>query len=93
MSDKNKNNKNLQTRLANIAAQSGILLMTAATTIGIVEMPDHVRTQAIVPGRAVFAFAYDSGNSNLLKREKEDTAPHYISYAETQRTHSRAGRR
>lgn len=68
--------------------------MTAAVTIGIVEMPDHIKTQAIVPARAVFAFATDNGNNiNPLRKEKEDTAPHYISYTETQRTHARSGRR
>ena len=79
--------------LASLTTQLGLVLMTAATTFSMLELPDHAKAQVIVPSRAVFAFANENTDqNNQLKRESEETGPHYISYAESQRTPSRSGR-
>lgn len=74
--------------------QAGLVLMTAAATIGMVELPEHPN-KVVVPNQPVFAVASDTYNNerdNPLRREREETAPHYISYNTSQRTPGRTGR-
>jgi hypothetical protein len=95
MSDKTKNNKKLSKQIKAAAGQAGILMMAAAATIGMVELPDNMRSRVAVPNQPVFAFANNleqQEQGNNLRREREDTAPHYISYSDVQRTPSRSGR-
>jgi hypothetical protein len=81
--------------LAKISQQIGMVLMTAAATVGMFELPDHPRAKVVVPSQPVFAFATqlsNDGGSNPLRREREESAPHYISYSVAQRTPGRTGR-
>ena len=92
MSNKTKNEKSALTK---ISSQIGIVLMSVATTFGMVEINNHAKAQILVPARAVFAsenqITQNSNNSSIL-RDREEIAPHFISYSETQRTPSRSGR-
>lgn len=71
-------------------------MMTAAVTLGLVELPqDEEKRRAVVPARAIFEFAGVSNEeqgSNPLRREREESGPHYISYGVTQRSPGRTGR-
>lgn len=71
------------------------MLMTAAVTVGTFDLPEHDK-RVVVPTQYKLAFAEEEeGVSNLnnpLRREREETGPHYVSYSETQRTPSRSGR-
>lgn len=79
--------------LTDIAQQAGVVLMTAAATIGMLEIPEHPNKIAIVPSQPVIAMAGPgAAGENQLRREREETAPHFISYAETQRTPARSGK-
>ncbi len=70
----------------------GIALMAAATLAGVVEMPDHGNRVNLV-AQPSFVFANERSESgSTLRREREETAPHYISYGLAQRTPARSGR-
>jgi hypothetical protein len=93
MSNKIKTSNSLN----DAAKQLGYLLLIGATTLGMLDMPDRLNSRVILPNQPAFAFA----NNNLeasdygsnVRREREEVAPHYISFSEVQRTASRAGRR
>jgi len=92
MSNKNKNNQTLD-KLNEVASQAGLVLMTAAVTLGMLELPDHTNSKIILPAQPSFAFAGENEEANNpIRREREESAPHYISYSEVQRTASRSGR-
>lgn len=96
MSTKTKNTKNTSEKLVELSQQAGLLLMTAAVTIGMVELPEHANNRVIVPNQPSFAFANNNGEANPnnpLRREGEESAPHYISYSTFQRTPGRTGKR
>jgi hypothetical protein len=93
MSTKTKSSKMPLDQLGEIAAQAGLILMTAAVTLGMLELPDHTNGKIILPGQPSFAFAGDNEEANNpIRREREESAPHFISYSEVQRTPSRSGR-
>jgi hypothetical protein len=94
MSTKTKNTKTNIEMLGTVAQQAGLILMTAAMTIGMVEMPDEAK-KVVMPHQPVFAFAGNENGSNdpnSLRREREETGPHYISYNVSQRTPGRHGK-
>ena len=89
MSTKTKTNN-----LTAISAQVGLLLMSTAATLGMVELPDHLRGQVAVTSQPAFVFANNtSDKNNPVRRERDETAPHYISYNVSQRTPARSGKR
>lgn len=93
MSNKTKTTQTTSDKVTELASQAGMVLMTAAATIGMLELPDHSNSRIIVPNRpALVVIGESTDPSNNLRREREETAPHFISYAETQRTPSRSGR-
>lgn len=92
---KTKNTNNTADKLADISQQLGLVLMTAAVTLGMAELPDNPN-KVVVPNQPAFAFAHENGEdkaNNPLRREREETGPHYISYSINQRTPSRTGKR
>lgn len=91
---KTKNKKSSNMTLRNVSSQLGILLMSVATTFGMIEINNHVKAQVLVPARAVFASEnqIQSPTNSSILRDKEDVAPHYISYSTFQRTPSRSGK-
>lgn len=68
--------------------------MSVAATAGLFELTDHSASKGLVPAQVAFASASSSSSEsvNPLRREKEESAPHYISYSAVQRTPGRTGR-
>jgi len=93
---KTKNTKTTIEKLGEAAMQGGIVLMAAAATLGMLELPENHNNRVIVPNQPAFAAAThnidNAGQNNQLRRESEETVPHYISYTVTQRTPARSGR-
>jgi hypothetical protein len=85
----------IQQRLADVAAQSGMLLMATAATIGMLELQEHPGDKRVaVPHQPSFAFAGETSHTgnDSQRREREEVGPHYVSYSVAQRTPGRAGR-
>ena len=94
MSTKTKTTKTATGQLGELAQQVGILLMTAAATAGMLELPTHPSAKIALPSQPSFAFANeDEEINNPIRREQEETMPHYISYSVSQRTPARSGKR
>jgi hypothetical protein len=100
MSTKTKSKKQTNfsvDRLNEVAQQAGVVLMTAAATIGMVELAGHPNKVAL-PNQPVLAVAgehsttYEGGHNDPIRREKEEAGPHHISYSTYQRTPSRTGK-
>lgn len=95
---KTKKHQTTTDKITETAKQSGYLLMAAAATLGMLELPEHTARQSvIVPNQPVFAMAAQNGQEpgqagNQMRREREEVAPHYMSYSVAQRTPSRAGK-
>jgi hypothetical protein len=75
------------------AAQFGFLLMAAAATVGMMELPEHFNSRVATPGQPTLALVAERGaDQNAQRREREETGPHYVSYSVSQRTPGRSGR-
>jgi hypothetical protein len=86
-------------KLLELAQQASMILMTAAVTLGMTELPGHPDKRIVLPNQPAFAWANDKGESNnnnnynnTLRRESQETEQHYISYSVAQRTPARSGR-
>lgn len=78
-------------KLSEVTQQAGLVLMTAAFTLSLIELPEH-SSRIIVPNQPALALAgqQETGSdSNSMRREKEETHPHHVSYGISQRTPSR----
>ena len=83
-------------KISQVAAQAGFLLMAGVATIGMLDLPDHPDKRVVLPSRPAFAFAennIEAEGNNPIRREREEVAPHYISYSVVQRTATRSGKR
>ncbi|HUY85416.1 MAG TPA: hypothetical protein VMU97_02780 [Candidatus Dormibacteraeota bacterium] len=93
---KNKNSQTTADKITEAARQSGFLLMAAAATLGMLELPEHPNSKIVLTSQPVFAFAShnveDQGQANQMRRERDETVPHYMSYSVAQRTPSRSGK-
>lgn len=78
------------------AANAGLALMAAATTIGLVQLPTEPDKKVIVPtNKPAFATVDNVPGyfeENQLRRERDEIHPQSISYSVNQRTPGRAGR-
>lgn len=93
MSETNKNINTTARTLGELGQQIGLVLMATAATVGMLELPDHMNAKIALPNQPVFARVTENGeNNNPLRREREETAPHFISYSVAQRTPSRSGK-
>ena len=93
MSDNKNNTKNITERLPELGQQLGMLLMTAAAIVGMLEITDHPNKVMVGNQQPVFAYAGHSGDDqNAQRRERDETGPHYTSYSIGQRTPSRTGK-
>jgi hypothetical protein len=82
-------------KLVQAANQAGFLLIAAAATIGMLDLPNQPEKRIVIPNRPVFAFAennIDSEMNNPIRREREETEQHYVSYSVVQRTAPRSGK-
>jgi hypothetical protein len=92
VSIKNKN-QSISQKVANLSAQAGIIMMAAAATAGVMDMNDHQKIKVIMPNQPVFAYETENtGANNAVRTQREETAPHFISYNVSQRTPGRHGR-
>jgi hypothetical protein len=80
--------------MIDVAKNVGLVLMTLATTVGMVELPEHHNSKVNVNAQPAFAFATEhSGvDSSAQRRERDESAPHYTSYSAFQRTPGRTGK-
>ena len=85
--------KNTLDSITEVTQQAGLVLMAAAVTLGMIEVPEH-SGKIIVPNQPAMALAgqQEGGSDNALRREKEETHPHHVSYGVSQRTPGRTGR-
>jgi hypothetical protein len=84
--------KTFQDRSLDTVQQLGIVLMAAATLLGVVEIPEHNNRLNMIT-QPTYTFAAEHfNNGSTLRREREESAPHYISYETTQRTPARSGK-
>ena len=89
-------NQTTTEKVAEASKQAGILLMTAAATIGFLDLPNQPDKRVVLPIRPTFAFAENNIEpeaNNPIRREREETAPHYVSYSVSQRTVARSGKK
>jgi hypothetical protein len=77
--------------LTEMSQHIGMALMAAAATIGMLELPEHPNARVVVPSQPALV-AVEATENNPLRREREEMAPHHISYSETQRTPGRTGK-
>ena len=95
MSNKTKTLENtVVDRAQEIGAQAGFLMMAAAATLGMIEMPEHFNQRVVATAQPAFALVeeHGAGHDNAQRREREETGPHYTSYSVAQRTPGRSGR-
>ena len=95
MSNKTKTNNPIDT-IQDTATQAGIVLMAAAATLGLMEVPHDPEKRAIVPHQPAFAVVTEAvdptpGGENM-RREREEVHPHYHGYSASQRTPGRTGK-
>jgi hypothetical protein len=81
--------------LNQLTARIGMTLMAAAAVAGMLELPTHPNNRVVLPGQPIMAMTNEDSelNSPIRREREEESAPHFISYAITQRTVSRASRR
>lgn len=79
---------------SNLVQSIGLLMMGAAAVVGMIEFPDKPRVREALPSQPAYAFAAQPSNNggSTLRREREESAPHYVSYNVAQRTPGRTGR-
>jgi hypothetical protein len=96
MSNKTKNQPTTTDKISQAAMQGGLVLMAAATTLGLMEVPHDPDKRVIIPGQPVFAVAHDTGahpaGSQDIRRERDEVHPHYHGYSVAQRTPGRTGK-
>lgn len=82
--------------VAHVANTAGVLMMTAAATLGMVELPHHPNNKVAVPAQPVYEIVGHGGNfiSELgqIRREREETHQHSSVFTVGQRTPGRTGR-
>ncbi len=67
--------------------------MTAAATLGMLELPEHPNSRIVLTSQPVFAMTtQNTHQNNPIRREREETSPHYISYSVVERTVARTGK-
>lgn len=84
-------------KLSDIAKSTGLAVMAVAATLGMLEVPEHPNNKIALNMQPTFAFATEQGgsdtaNTNVMRRERDESVPHYISYSAIQRTPSRTGK-
>jgi hypothetical protein len=80
-------------QITETAQQAGLVLMAAAVTLGMVELSNHPNGKIVLPNQPALEMVSDTPNHNdPIRREREETHPHYVSYSAYQRTPGRTGR-
>lgn len=92
MSNKNKNAQPFADSLQNIGRNLGIVLMTGAATLGMLELPDHSNRVALTPQPAFVINENNELNNPLRREREEETADYTLTYNVSQRSPSTAGK-
>ncbi len=90
-----KNKKTSLEKINDITQQAGMVIMAAAMTLSMAELHENPANRLVLPNQPALEVigAHDGANHNEpIRREREETSPHHISYGNNQRTPSRAGR-
>lgn len=86
-------NTNIKENFETVSAAVGLMAMTAAVMASTFELGHKPDTRVVLPNQPALATVDNqNGDNNPIRREREETAPHHISYNETQRTPSRSGK-
>ena len=95
MSINNKNSQTTMDRAAIVAQQAGLVLMSAAFTLGMIDIAEQIKCRVIVtaqPSLVVETASPEAGHGESIRREREETHPHSAGYSINQRTQPRSGR-
>lgn len=90
-----ENNTTTNFDIREVAKHTGIVLMTVAATLGMVELPEHPNSKVALSTQPSFVFATENVSAehqSSQRREREESGPHYVSYSAAQRTPGRTGR-
>ncbi len=90
-----KTDKTKNLNMNEVAKNTGLILMTLAATLGMVELSDHSNSKVVLNSQPVFASATEHVNTepqSSQRREREEAGPHFVSYSAAQRTPGRTGR-
>lgn len=83
-------------QIQDFAANAGIVLMTAAATVGMMEVPESHNKQVVLPAQPVYEFSNPASgvdtHGSELRREKDEVHPHSLGYSVNQRTAGRTGK-
>ncbi|MGC1176950.1 MAG: hypothetical protein WA843_02670, partial [Candidatus Saccharimonadales bacterium] len=63
-----KHQKTTSQKITDIAAQAGTVLMTAAVTLGMLELPDHQNVRIVVPTQASLVVATENAEQGSQLR-------------------------
>lgn len=78
--------------LTDTARLIGPAVLSAVLMLTMFEASDDAK-RVILPNQSAPVFAGENEDANNpVRREREETAPHFISYSEVQRTAARSGR-
>lgn len=88
---KNKNHKNTFEIVTDTAQRLGLVAMGAAMVLSVLDLSEEAR-RVVLPSQPVLVSVGENTGNDQMRREREETAPHFVSYSEVQRTPSRSGR-
>lgn len=74
------------------AQRLGLFVMGTAMVLSTVELSNEAKRIVLPNQPAPVWVGENEDTNNPIRREREETAPHFISYSEIQRTASRSGR-
>lgn len=89
-----KNQKSIMSyeKVGTVAQRLGLFVMSTAMILSMFELSDDAK-RIVLPSQPEPVWVGENEDTNNpIRREKEETAPHFISYSEVQRTASRSGR-
>ncbi len=79
-------------KIGTAAQRLGLFVMSTAMILSMFELSDEAKRIVLPNQPAPVWVGENEDTNNSIRREKEETAPHFISYSEVQRTASRSGR-
>ncbi len=78
--------------LTQTAQRAGFFIMAAAMTLSTLDSPNDAK-RIVLPNQPALGWVgVSEDGGNQIRREREETAPHFISYSVVQRTPARSGR-
>jgi hypothetical protein len=87
--------ENLSNKFNNLSYGLGVVMLSLASTYGMLDLPQHARAQILSTSRPAFAYANsndNSGKNNPIQKTREETEQNYVSYSVSQRTPGRSSK-